>query len=182
MWNKIQQGDEKAFDALFKELYPCLLGFAYRLLHDLQESEEIVQDSFINLWQNKNQIVLKGSLKSYLYQIVHNLSINRLTHFKTHKFKPNFVINQEQWKQIHKLYEVEDSFVEAFIAKETEILILKITEKLPDKCREIFMLSRFENRSCKEISDILKISPITVRVQIFKALKFLKESLERTSR
>jgi len=182
LWNRIQQGDEKAFDTLFKELYPYLRCFAYRLLHNLPEAEEIVQDSFINLWQNKNQIVLKGSLKSYLYQIVHNLSINRLAHFKTQKFKPNSIVNPEQWIQIHKSYEVEDSFVEIFMAKETENLIVKMIERLPDKCREIFMLSRFENLSYKEISHKLQLSPITVRVQIFKALKFLKEFLERTNR
>jgi RNA polymerase sigma-70 factor (ECF subfamily) len=182
LWNSIQHGDERAFDALFKELYPYLRCFAYRLLHNLPEAEEIVLDSFMNLWQNKNHIVLKGSLKSYLYQIVHNLSINRLAQFKTQRFKPNSIVNPEQWIQIHKSYEVEDSFVDIFMAKETENLIVKMIEKLPDKCREIFMLSRFENLSYIEISHKLQLSPITVRVQIFKALKFLKEFLERTNR
>jgi len=182
LWNRIQQGDEKAFDILFKELYPYLRCFAYRLLHNLPEAEEIVQDSFISLWQNKNQIVLRGSLRSYLYQIVHNLSINRLAQFKTQKFKPNSIVNSEQWLQIHKSYEVEDSFVEKFMAKETENLMTKIIEQLPEKCREIFMLSRFENLSYIEISQKLQLSPTTVRVQIFKALKFLKEFLERINR
>ncbi|HEY4787368.1 MAG TPA: sigma factor, partial [Bacteroidales bacterium] len=72
LWDKVQIGNEKAFDVLFRELYPSLCTFAYRLLNNLEEAEETVQDAFVNLWQNRNQIHIKGSIKSYLYQTVHN--------------------------------------------------------------------------------------------------------------
>jgi RNA polymerase sigma-70 factor, ECF subfamily len=174
-WDKILLGEEQAFDSLFKSLYPYLCNFAQQLLNNLPEAEETVQDAFINLWQNRTKIVINGSLKSYLYQTVHNLAINKLDHFKTHKFQPNKVINPEQWSQIHNSYTVDNSFIQAFEAKETEELILKAIEKLPEKCREIFLLSRYDNLSYEEISDKLQLSQNTIRVQIFRALETIKK-------
>ena len=179
LWNRIQLGDEKAFDSLFKELYPFLCNFACRILNDFPEAEETAQDAFINLWQSRNKITLKGSLKSYLYHIVHNLAINKLEHSKTRKFQPNKTVNSEQWKYIHGMYTVDDAFITRFEAAETEALILKAIDQLPEKCREVFLLSRFENMSNKEIADKLTLSPNTIRVQIFKALEAIREIIEK---
>jgi len=175
LWEGIQRGDERAFDSLFRELFPFLLNFAHRILKNMPEAEETVQDAFINLWQRKDTIFLKDSLKSYLYQTVHNLAINKLEHTRTHKYQPNRVMNAEQWKCLHNLYSVNDTFINRFEALETEALILKAIEKLPDKCRKVFLLSRYENLTYEEISDKLTISQNTVRVQIFRALEILRK-------
>jgi RNA polymerase sigma-70 factor, ECF subfamily len=180
LWYKIKLGDQKAFSLLFRELFPSLCNFAQRMLNNLPESEETVQDVFIHLWQNKEKINLKGSLKSYLYQSVHNLAINKLEHFRTLKFQPNMTAGQEEWKQIHHLFITDDAFIQMFEAHETENIILSAMEELPEKCREIFRLSRFENLSNKEISDQLNLSQSTVRVQIFRAIAFLKDFLNNT--
>ena len=180
LWNRIEHGDENAFDSLFRELYPHLTHFAQRILNNLPEAEETVQDVFIHLWQTKEKIILKGSIKTYLYQAVHNLAINKLEHFKTQKFQPNRTVSLEKWKQIHNLYIVDDSFVQMSESIETESLILKAVGKLPEKCRVIFLLSRFENLSNKEISEKLQLSQNTVRVQIFRAIAFLKEFLVKS--
>jgi RNA polymerase sigma-70 factor (ECF subfamily) len=179
LWNRIQHGDEKAFDSLFKELYPLLCNFAFRILNNFPEAEETAQDAFINLWQSRNKIILKSSLKSYMYQIVHNLAINKLEHLKTRKFQPNKTVNSDQWKYIHGLLIVDDTFITLFEAKETEALILKAIDQLPEKCREIFLLSRFENLSNKEIAERLTLSPNTVRVQIFRALETIRGIIEK---
>jgi RNA polymerase sigma-70 factor, ECF subfamily len=179
LWKRICLGDERAFDALFEELYPGLCNFAFRILKNRPVSEEVVQDAFINLWQNKSEIILKGSLKSYLYQVVHNLSINRLEYFNTKKFRPNKVLNADIWKQIHSTYAVNDSFIQAFEAEETEQLILKAIDELPGQCREVFLLSRYENLNYQEIAIKLKISQNTVRVQIFRALTHLRDVLKK---
>ena len=180
LWDKIKLGDEKAFNLLVRELFPCLCNFAQRMLNNLSESEETVEDVFIHLWQNKEKINLKGSIKSYLYQSVHNLAINKLEHFKTLRFQPNKTTSQEEWKQIHHSFITDDAFIQMFEANETENIILRAMEELPEKCREIFRLSRFENLSNKEISDQLNISQNTVRVQIFRAIAFLKDFLNNT--
>lgn len=181
LWDKVQIGNEKAFDVLFRELYPSLCTFAYRLLNNLEEAEETVQDAFVNLWQNRNQIHIKGSIKSYLYQTVHNLAINKLEHFKTNKFLPNKVVSREKWEQIHNSYVFDDATIQMLEAAETEILILKAVEKLPDKCKEVFVLSRFDDLSYDEISAKLQLSLSTVRVHIFRALDLIRNFIEKNN-
>jgi RNA polymerase sigma-70 factor, ECF subfamily len=180
LWNRIQAGDEKAFDSLFRELYPSLLSFAHRILRKMPDAEETVQDAFINLWKNRNALEIKDSLKSYLYQTVHNLSLNKLEHFRTLKFRPNYTTaDSNQWDIIRDSYIVTDNLIEMIESKDTESIILKAIEKLPQKCREIFIRSRFDNLSYGEISKILGISENTIRVQIFRALKAITQSIRK---
>jgi|WetSurMetagenome_2_1015567.scaffolds.fasta_scaffold190052_2 RNA polymerase sigma-70 factor, ECF subfamily len=180
LWNRIQDGDEKAFDSLFRELYPLLLSFAFRILRKKPDAEEITQDAFINLWKQRDTIEIKGSLKSYLYQAVHNLSLNRLEHFKTKKFLPNNnTLDRGQWDLIRDTYVVNDDLIEMIESKDTESIILKAIEELPQRCREIFILSRFDNLGYDEISKKLNISENTIRVQIFRALKAISETIRK---
>jgi RNA polymerase sigma-70 factor (ECF subfamily) len=181
LWNAVRLGDEKAFDFLVKEQYPNLCNFANRILNNLPEAEEVVQDAFVKLWQNKDQIDLKNSLKSYLYQAVHNLAINKLDYLKTNKFKPNKTVSQEQWLHIHNSYTIDDTTVQMLEATETEALINKAIDKLPEKCREVFLLSRYDLLSYEEISDKLQLSQNTIRVQIFRALEFIQAFIKKNN-
>jgi len=172
LWTRIQAGDENAFDMLFKELYPALLHFAAGIIKKLPDAEETVEDSFINLWNNRNKIEIKASVKAYLYQTIHNLALNKLEHFRSKKFLPNnSIVENEQWEYLRNSFVVDDSLIEIIESKDIESQIKKAVENLPAKCREIFILSRYENLNYEEISDRLKISENTVRVQIFRALK-----------
>jgi RNA polymerase sigma-70 factor (ECF subfamily) len=182
LWNRIQAGDEKAFDSVFRELYPVLLSFTFRMIRKMPDAEETVQDAFIILWKNRNLIDIKGSLKSYLYQMVHNLSLNKLEHFKTNKFLPNNnTLDSGQWDKIVDSYTVNDDLIEMIESRDTESIISKAIEKLPQKCQEIFILSRFDNLGYEEISKRLNISENTIRVQIFRALKVIAESIRKTN-
>lgn len=168
---------EKDFDNLFKELYPPLCGFANRIVNNLPDAEEIVQDVFVNLWQNQSKIIINKSLKSYLYQMVHNSAINHLEHLRTLKNKVHKLATDDEWKSIHTSYFVEESFLEIMEAMETENKIMALLDQLPDKCKEIFLLSRYHNLSNEEISIKLHISSSTVRVQIFNALNHLRKTI-----
>ncbi len=179
LWRKVFLGDEVAFDVLFKELYPNLLNFAQRLLGNHPDAEETVQDTFVNLWNNRKNIIIKGSIKSYLYQVVHNLAINKLEHFKTNRFLPNKLVSEERWLQIYHGYTIDDTFISELEAKETEELILKAVDQLPEKCREVFLLSRYENLNYEEIANKLQLSQNTIRVQIFRALEYLRIYLKK---
>jgi RNA polymerase sigma-70 factor (ECF subfamily) len=177
LWYRIKLGDEKAFEILFKELYPFLLNFAQQLLNKLPEAEETVNDIFVKLWQNKTEIIIQGSLKSYLYQMVHNFAVNKMDHFKSNKFRPNKQSEIEEWQQISNTYSVDDTFIQEIEAAETEHIISVAVEKLPEKCKEIFKLSRYENLSYEEIAVKLNLSQSTVRVNIFRALEFLSKNI-----
>lgn len=169
---------EKDFDILFKNLYPPLCGFAGRILSNLSEAEELVQDVFVNLWLNQSKIHIQTSLKAYLYQMVHNAAINRLEHLRTQKNRVNKVATEQEWLEIHMSYSVNESFLEILESKETEARILKELEQLPDKCREIFLLSRYRNLTNAEICKKLDLAPATVRVQLFRALNHLRKAFQ----
>jgi RNA polymerase sigma-70 factor (ECF subfamily) len=143
LWHRIRVGDEKAFESAFKELYPYLLNFAFRILNKMPEAEETVNDAFVKLWQSREDIILQGSLKSYMYQMVHNLALNKLEHYKSLKYQPNKVNNQEDWKLVYNTFTLDDSLIQTMEAAETEQIILKTIELLPEKCKEIFKLSRY---------------------------------------
>ncbi len=179
LWNRIRLGDENAFDILFKENYAALCNFAFRIIGDLKDAEEIVEDAYLYLWQNHDTIIVKESVKSYLYQVVHNLAVNRLEHYRTKKYSTNKLASATEWKFIHNTYTVNDTLIQRLEAKETEVLIKQTIENLPEKCREIFQMSRFQNMSNEEISEKLNISQNTIRVQIFNALKIIKEVLKK---
>lgn len=167
---------EKGFDSLFKELYSSLCGIANRILDNLNEAEDLVQDVFVNLWLNQSRIEIKSSIKAYLYQMVHNAAINQLDHLRAQKNRVNKVAREREWLDIHMTYSVNESFLEILESRETEIQILKLLEQLPDKCREIFLLSRYHDLSNAEISKKLNLSQSTIRVQLFNALSHLKKA------
>ncbi len=169
---------EKDFDVLFRNLYPPLCGFANRILSNLSEAEELVQDVFVNLWLNQSRIHIQTSLKAYLYQMVHNAAINRLEHLRTQKNQVNKVASEQEWREIQMSYSVNDSFLDILESRETEAGILKVLDQLPDKCREIFLLSRYRNLTNAEISKKLGLAPATVRVQLFRALNHLRRVLQ----
>lgn len=179
LWNRFKQGDEQAFDSLFKQMHPLLCPFAQRILNNRADAEDTVQEVFINLWKNKDKIHIAGSSKAYLFQMVHNSCYNKILHFRTLKYQTNKLTETEIWNRIHESYQIQDSFIQLLEAKETEEVIKKAVEDLPDKCREIFILNRFQGYSYEEIATKLKISQNTVRVQIFRALEQLRNSLKK---
>src|SRR5512141_1060935 len=76
--HKIKNGDERAFEALFKEMNGPLCYYALQITNDQFIAQEIVQDAFLKIWQSRNEIVIRGSLKAYLYITTHNIAINTL--------------------------------------------------------------------------------------------------------
>ncbi len=174
-WNKIQQGDEKALEALFKYLNGPLYRYAFYLTEDDFLAEEIVMDVFLKLWQKKDRIKLKSSVKPYLYRCVYNHAINSLLSLNKQKSGTNNLISGSTWDELMDRIGSDENIIEKIEAKETEISLLKIIETLPEQCREIFKLSRLEYKSNKEIAIHFKISENTVKVQIFRALNKIKE-------
>ena len=180
-WLKIQYGDEKSLEALFKEINSTLCNYAYYLTGDQFAAEEIVQDVFLKIWQNRENIKLSGSLKSYLLKSVRNHSINYLLHKKTKKNTVNKLQPDESWQTIRDIIEDDDFIVEKLEAKDTEKKIKAIVDTLPEHCREVFLLSRIENKTNKEIALSLKISVNTVKTQIYRALTNIKDALNNKS-
>ncbi len=159
--------DEKLFENLFKEHYNSLVHFAKKYVSDDDDAEEIVQQMFTRLWVNNQTITINTSIQSYLFGAVRNACMNYLKHEKVKNAHGDHV------RLTHSSSEQID-FLEL---DELNTTIKKAFNKIPEKCREVFELSRYEGKKYQEIADTLNISIKTVEKQMSKALKILREEL-----
>ena len=167
---RIKFGDEQALELLFRKFNVRLCAFANKFLNDTEEAQEVVQEMFIKIWEGRDEIDPEESLKSYIFKIVQNLSLNKL---RRKKVESRYV---EIYKQVY-LEHKEFSAHESLLAKELEGHISQSIGKLPGECRKIFELSRFEGLKYREIADTLNISIKTVEAQMSKALRSLRIEL-----
>jgi RNA polymerase sigma-70 factor (ECF subfamily) len=165
----IGQGDERIFEQVFRKYYAGLCAYGRSILHDADEAEEIVQNVFVSIWEKREEIEITQSLKSYLYRAVHNHCLNRIKHQK--------VRDEHQQYALHYQEVSYESVSQTVYKNELEKQLAKAIEKLPEQCRIIFKLSRFDELRYQEIADQLGLSVKTVENQIGKALKILRTEL-----
>lgn len=163
------QLDKPAFESLFRSFFPGLVLFARKYLPDQDTASEIVHNVFLNLWEKRDSIDTSSSLKSYLFTSVHNRCLN-------------FIRDQKKFDRDETLLQRLDSneFIDAsdrLEEQELEQRIYDALQALPEKCREVFSLNRFEGLKYSEIAEKLDISVKTVETQMSKALRILREKL-----
>ncbi|HEY4785464.1 MAG TPA: RNA polymerase sigma-70 factor [Bacteroidales bacterium] len=178
-WQKTREGDEKAFEILFKEINNSLCYYAFQITNDRFIAQEIVQDVFLKIWQNRRKIIINGSFKAYLYLMTHNLAINTLLKINTRKNSVSRLVSNDLWENFKDTLAINPYLLEQLEAEETDKTIEKAIDGLPQQCKDVFSLSRFENKSYKEISSLLNITESTVRSHIFKALEKIEEVLKK---
>jgi RNA polymerase sigma-70 factor (ECF subfamily) len=161
--------DEKVFEEVFKTHFKALHSYAYTILKDDAIAEEMVQNVFFKLWEKKEQLDIQTSLKAYLYKAVYHESLNYLKHQKV--------------KSVHQAYAMHSTDHTSNLAEkkllqgELENKLQMAMNDLPEQCRTIFQLSRFEELKYREIADTLGLSVKTVENQMGKALKILRSKL-----
>lgn len=178
IWQQIQEGDRKSFEILFNKYYKSLCFYAYEIIKDFNYSEEIVSDAFLKIWTQRDNLLIKGSIKNYLFQIIHNRSLNLLRDLSTNKSGIHKKITEGYWKFIEETYIVNDFLLENIFAEEIQKKIDGVIANLPVQCREIFILSRFHGKSNQEIAMKFNLNEATVRVQIFRALNKIRDFLK----
>ena len=161
---------KQKFEILFREYFTGLSYFARKYTGDLDSAKEIVHGVFIRIWENRSEFAWDKPAKSYLFTSVYNRSLNYVRDNK------KFISHEEAPGNA----QLTDSavFDDSYATAELEDRINMALKKLPEKCREIFELSRFENKKYTEIADQLNISVKTVETQMSKALHVLKEELK----
>ena len=168
---RIRQGDVKQFESLFRSSYISLVRYASTLIRDQDEAEEIVQDLFFRLWQNKEKIKIESSLNGYLFRSVHNRCLHYIEH--------NKVVERHIKEMSHHHPENQDNPSEILFYKELQSTIARVLGRLPERCGKIFYMNRFEGLKYTEIAEKLSISIKTVESNMGKALKeFRKELME----
>jgi len=177
LFRKTKKGDVYSFEKLFKAYYRNLCFFAENYVKEKAMAEEIVGSFFINIWEKRSIIEIKGSVKSYFYSSVHNQCIKYLEHLKVMKRYEEYAISRLRSKEL--LAPSSNAYPLAnLISQEIVEDIEKSINELPEKCREIFCLSRFEDMSYEDISAKLDVSINTVRTQMARALQKLRENLK----
>jgi RNA polymerase sigma-70 factor (family 1) len=166
-WRSIQQKDEQAFEQYYKAHYRVFFLAAFGYLKDAGVAEEIVNDVFVRLWELADTIQIESSLKAYIYRSVINRSLNELDKTK-----------RDQQNQVEFSRRPEDRVeIKAMEDNELKIKLYKAVDQLPEQCRKVFTMSRFEGLKQQEIADRLDISIKTVKNHITHALKQLSKVL-----
>lgn len=162
----LDQDSQHGIEILFKQYYSYICASVYRIIPDANLVEDLAQDVFYELWRKKDRIKIQTSLKAYLKRAAINKALN---YIRSKKMK--FEDDEDNQKTGNIAVSSSEGSLEA---GELQDIINDAIEQLPEKCRIIFTMSRYEEMSYKEIANALEISIKTVENQISKALKKLK--------
>ena len=172
LFRQIQANDRLALNTLFAQHYEKLCRFANTYLRQPPEAEEIVADVFVYLWKNRHQLSIEKNLKSYLYISVRHAALAALK-------------KQQPWYE-----DIDDILLEtdfADVATPEQTLVHKELQQhidlaigaLPHRCKQVFMMSRFDDLTYREIAEILNISENTVENHLVRALGHLRKALKQ---
>lgn len=165
------------FKLLFGEYYGPLCKYAFTLVTDHDAAEDIVQEVFVRIWEKHSAIIQSPQVRAYLYRAVRNTCFN---HLGAQKKKPVSSLSDTDLAEEDSIgWSVEEEPDEEDIPNYRELL-RKGIDQLPEKCKEIFLLSRSGHLSNQEIADNLGISVKTVNNQTWKAMKLLKAFVRKT--
>ena len=165
---RLKADDQSALKIIFQEHYPMVYRAIYRLLSDQGMAEDLAQDVFMRLWEKRHQINIKGALGAYIRRMAVNEALGYI--------RKNKKYHIEEIGEQHS--PISTSGEDLYMDNELQSEVNRAIDTLPPKCKTVFMLSRFEDLSYKEISQKLEISPKTVENQISKALKTIKKVLK----
>jgi RNA polymerase sigma-70 factor, ECF subfamily len=166
---RIRKGDIGQFESLFKSSYVSLVRYAKTLIKDHDTSEEIVQDLFFRLWQDREKIKIESSLNGYLYRSVHNRCLHYIEHSR--------VVERHASEMANRETESPENPSDILHYKELQAKVARILERLPERCGKIFCMSRFEGLKYTEIAEKLSVSIKTVESNMGRALKEFRKEL-----
>jgi RNA polymerase sigma-70 factor (ECF subfamily) len=168
---RIKQHDGDAFEQIFRKYYAELCGYADKYLNDTDAAEEIVQELFCHIWDKRETIEIKETLRAYFFRATRNRCFNHFRHLK---------IREAHQQETQAENNITDNLTayEAMKGFELEEKITQVINQLPAQCKLVFSMSRFEGKKYQEIADELGISKKAVEAHISKALKVLREELK----
>lgn len=168
--------DKAEFQDVFRKFYSQTLFYAARIVGD-EEAEDVVQDTFVELWKRKDELSDENHIRAFLFRTVYTRSLNVLKH---RGITQNYAESMQQLElQRAQFYQPNNNETLQHIEdEELRGQIQDAINELPDKCREVFIMSYIHEMKNKEIADLMSLSVKTVEVHIYKALKFLRKRLD----
>jgi len=167
-----RKGDQQAFRKLFDKYWNDLFKIAYKRLHSTEDAQDILQDVFLSLWNNVETIAIQDSLGGYLYTALRNKIFN---HFEKKSSRLAKLMRAP-----FNVVESEETILSNYCTKELQEFITQQITAMPEKMRQIFLLSKEEQLSHAEIVSLLQVSEQTVKNQLHNAVKRLKSSLKQS--
>lgn len=171
LMNGIRSGDPAAFEELFNRYWEPLFAAAVYRLKSRDLAQDVLQELFVDLWEKRASLEIHTSVKGYLNQALKNRIINKIKSETVRDKYEKMILDHYETNPLGTEYRVSENFLNHEIRKDSALL--------PDRCKEVFELSRYEQLSHKEIGEKLNISPKTVENHIGKALKILHPKLKQ---
>ncbi len=165
----LRRGDKNTFSSLFTVYYSDLVMFANTFLRDIDSSEEVVQDVFLQLWEDHEVLNITTTFKSFLLKIVQNRCLDWLRHIKVKNSHYDLVVNSSPL--------LECDTENYILRSEIEEIVEKTLDRIPEDIVEPFKLNRYEGLKYKEIAEKMHVSNRTVEVRIGKVLQILRDEL-----
>jgi RNA polymerase sigma-70 factor (ECF subfamily) len=166
---RMRAGDDGAFDTLFRAHYPDLVGFAESIVRERAAAEDVAQEVMLELWRRRLEIQPETSLRAYLFRATRNRALNQIRHQR--------VATRLEPEIIRSRPESAPPADHATVETELQHAVDEAIGSLPERCREVFELSRVEGLKYAEIAQVLDISVKTVEAQMGKALRVMREHL-----
>lgn len=170
MLDLMDSGSESALTEVYNRYWEPLFIYVVKVLKDTEEASDVVQETFIAIWQKRGELASIGSLKAYLFSIARYKSLRNIS----------LNLSEERYREslLNFFNDCDESPELKLIATEMETFLESRIQSLPERMREVFLLSRREQLSYAEIAARLNISDKTVKKQIHNALKYLRASME----
>jgi len=168
---EIAEGSPRAFERFFKTYFKSLYRYAFTMLQDEVIAEEAVQDVFYKIWERHELLAIHTSLKAFLYKSVYHQCLNQM---KQQKRKTE---NEEELRYLNRERQSDDHAATRVQVSELQLQLQLAMNALPEQCRTIFYMSRFDELKYREIAERMDLSIKTVEAQMTKALKILREKL-----
>ena len=174
LFDQIKYGDQKALEMLFSIYFPRLNDFASNVVKDNVISQDIVQDVFVKVWEKKADIE-SINLEAYLFRLVRNRCIDHIKHLKVVNNRMQEIQISSKYEELYRIDFIgNEPYV--LIEQELKLKIEKTIQTLPERCREVFVLSRINGLKNKEIADKLNISIKNVERHLSRAMKSFCEN------
>ena len=171
-----KSGDEQVFKLIFDDNFERIVGFCIQFIPDREEAKNIAQQSFVKLWTNREDVNSLNGIRAFLYTAAKTECLNYLRH---EKYKLNYQKNTLEKREKVLNQEILESFkFDRLEYMELEEMIQKALDKLPERCRQVFVKSRFEYKKNHEIAEELGIALKSVESNITRALKILRKELK----
>lgn len=169
----LKQGEVGAFEHIYTMYYDRLLNYADRLLQDFETARDVVQETYYKIWENRKRLNITISVQSYLVKSIYNQSINTLNHKKYVRQYEEIQLADFYFSSIEQTPESELNLWK----EDVEKAVNEAIEHLPEKCREVFKLSKVEGLKNREIAEKLNISEKTVERHMSIAINKLRDEL-----